>query len=354
MATAAERAESREMEEKLSYPWEKHFSEEHGMFYYFNVLNGESSWQKPTEAEVDSSVEETQQQPVHGANYHEYRLEEDYFVEIREGLEGGDDTSDNWAQTEPESPQYYGAVNSEDQEHETDSVVSETLSYSTNKTSSTSMGVYERSAQMMMAKKEREEAMRLKLEQQKLQGIQSVPTINKKSKSLSRNVDDMLAWEQKRKQKLAMKQMELEALELESLTGKPMVTKTAERLARQWQEQDDGISDTTSVVSGVTGISAYTNRTHSVQDRLLYYDEQRKAKLQRLKEEQAVAIRAAANPKVAPHSANLQRPGDVADRLYNLAHQKQEENVYVSNVQHDEHGNRLFQVRLVVRLQLDI
>jgi len=190
---------------------------------------------------------------------------------------------------------------------------------------------------MMQMRKEKEDAMRKKIDEDALRDLRPTPSINKKSQSLNRSVNDMFEWEQSRKDKLERRVFEIQQEEDAAITGIPVVTKTADRIARKLRE------------SNSTSGEQFSGNV--VEVRLLQYDEKKKLKLQRMIEHQSNEIkRKASTSHIAPHSASLPRSGDVADRLYNIASVQQrerEELVEAASLRpsYDEStGQRLFQV----------
>jgi hypothetical protein len=89
---------------------------------------------------------------------------------------------------------------------------------------------------MLQLKKEKTDAIRFKLEEQAVQNLQSTPAINKKSKSINRTVDDMLAWEAERKAKLEVLALEAKLQEDAAITGRPVVTAMSRRIPSCHQE----------------------------------------------------------------------------------------------------------------------
>ena len=75
--------------------------------------------------------------------------------------------------------------------------------------------------------------------------------------------------------------------------------------------------------------------------------------LQMMDEKESEVKRQASTSYVAPHSASLQRSGDVADRLYHLASVQQKERIERTEVANNLYaydsttGEKLFQVRYI-------
>lgn len=186
---------------------------------------------------------------------------------------------------------------------------------------------------MLQIKKEKEDALRAKFEEASQEEIKLAPEINKKSKAMSRSVNDMFSWNDARKAKLEARIIETQQEESAAITGRPVVTKYAQKL-----RSSDGVS------SSSTGAVP-------IEERLLDYEERKKLKLQQMIEQkQSEMKRQASTSFLAPHSASVQRSGDVADRLYNLASVQQRERQELTTMAHAHYafdestGQRLFQV----------
>ena len=96
--------------------------------------------------------------------------------------------------------------------------------------------IAERSVQQIQARKEREDSYREYLERKSLEEIKSKPVTTNKSKLLQRDVNDMLSWEENRKAKIAQRQQEASQEISAQNTGRPKLTKVAEKLAQNHQQ----------------------------------------------------------------------------------------------------------------------
>lgn len=227
-----------------SSPWILHFDDENQAHYYFNAQTGECKW-----AEV------TQSNPTEHSEYYP---------------EGGDTA-----------------------EYDFDEIDGESVS---NMSRISTMSVVERSEQMLAHKREKQEALRYQLQQRELEGLRSGPEINQRSKQLNRKVDDIFAWEDKRKAKLEMLAAQVRMEEDSQITGRPHL------YAPMISSGASVCSSFNSVISTGSGSEGL-----SVEERLLAYEEKRKLKLQQTIAHEQNEARKAATPTLAPHSANLNR-----------------------------------------------
>jgi hypothetical protein len=215
-----------EREHGLPYPWQVGFDEDVQSYYYYNPETGETEWASGQEPSSASN----------GADY----LEE---------LDSN------------------GSV--------------------ANASRTSSLSVVDRSNQMLASKKERETALRQQLSRQQQAEMRDAPQINARSRRLNRNVEDMFAWEEHRRQKmdaLAQKRMEEESAHN---TGRPKLYPTSNA----------------SVVSTGSGGSGGL----PVEERLLAYEEKRRLKLQAARAQGVHEANRSAIPTISPHSANLAR-----------------------------------------------
>eukprot|EP01034_Spumella_vulgaris_P021667 gene21667-27708_t len=202
---------------------------------------------------------------------------------------------------------------------------------------------------MLHNKHVKEEAIRQRLEEKRQKEQQAGPTITRTGMSVQRSVGDMLAWEETRRAKLQSLAAERRKLEDAEMTGRPVLTKAAERVSQKWKDQEPHGAE--GVPSDAPSSRPQT-QSKPVEERLLEYEEMRRAKLQHAVQQQEDNIRRMAVPVVAPHSTTLERTGDVVDRLYGLAtaqhHARETQEAYVTHtMQHDrETGQKLFQPRL--------
>ena len=163
--------------------WEEHFSEEYQIPYYFNPQTGESSWEVPA----------------------------DYLKIVEAPL--------NTVSSESEGQKSQSAVlQIRDKQHHQQQPT-----------------IADRSIQQIQARKEREDSYREYLDRKRLQEVKSKPEITSKSKNLQRDVHDMFSWEESRKIKLAQRQQEVSEEILAQNTGRPKVTKVAQKLAQNQQ-----------------------------------------------------------------------------------------------------------------------
>jgi hypothetical protein len=267
-----------------------------------------------------------------------------------------------------------------------------------------SLSVLDRSSIMLQSK----QTKILKIQQEKLQkemeDLNIQPQINKKSKVLipqRRTVEDMMKWENERKQRLQSQITARNQQETKEVTGKPMISKKAEELSRRWEQEqqeaeeevepyfdqpesreerereDDG-STSYQRGSGGRSVKSTASSNSNVVNRLYEFEERKRLKLQRIKEEEEWKARHLSIPKIAPHSTKIlqQRQQDyyyggggfsgenasfssptsaasatIYDRLaYQQQREREEESAFPSfsatsaALQHDEHtGQRLFE-----------
>lgn len=171
--------------------WEEHFSEEYQIPYYFNPQTGESSWEVP--ADFQSGDETTIDIATLAESIH---LEQHGFQRLKTTV-----------------------VNSRDKQQQQQQPT-----------------IAERSVQQIQARKEREDSYREYLERKSLEEIKSKPVTTNKSKLLQRDVNDMLSWEENRKAKIAQRQQEASQEISAQNTGRPKLTKVAEKLAQNHQQ----------------------------------------------------------------------------------------------------------------------
>ena len=228
----------------LPYPWQCLFDDEYQAYYYFNPLTNEQQW-----ADINEDMQGNQVKHTHNHNEYEY-------------------------------PDF-----NEDGSTYLDELDGESIS-NMSRTSS----VFERSTQMLASKKEREEALRLELQQREESELRAGPEINKRSKQMNRNVDDMFTWEEKRKQKMELLAQQRRAEEASQNTGKPIL-------------YSHKSSSNASVCTTGSGDSS----SIPVEERLLAYEEKRRLKLQQTIAQEKSDARKASIPTIAPHSMNLNR-----------------------------------------------
>ena len=109
----------------------------------------------------------------------------------------------------------------------------------------------------MANKRDKQEALRMQLLQREEEELRN-PEINKRSKQLNRNVEDMFAWEEQRKARMEALAAQQRAAENAQITGKP-----------------------TLYASSNASVSSHNSADGlPVEARLLAYEEKRKLKLQ--------------------------------------------------------------------------
>lgn len=219
------------------------------------------------------------------------------------------------------------------------------------------LSVVERSNLMLQYKQEKIESLRREQERQERDSMKQQPTITNKSKQKQRSVEDMLQWEKERQAKLQARAQMIDEQHRTEQTGRPQVTKLANKLAQRWREDEEdatlGNYDAQSVATSIA--------SKSVQERLYEYEDRKKMKLQMMIDRQNYEARMNAKPKLVSRSANYVRggqsvaseEGSVSERLYALA-ELRKVNPMPSMIngskpiQHDETtGQRLFEVRHV-------
>lgn len=126
------------------------------------------------------------------------------------------------------------------------------------------------------------------------------PKINQKSQRLDRNVDMYFAWEARKKLRVQQQQEQQKAAEVAEVKSVPTISRNSARIVKQMK------------------------RATRIEEQLLTHGQIKSAKKlqeQALAEEQ---LRNKRTPRISVHSAALERPGNVCDRLYMLAQEKQE------------------------------
>jgi hypothetical protein len=215
-----------EREDDLPYPWQVGFDEDVQSYYYYNPETGDAAWAPGQEPPSVSS----------GA---------DYLEEL--------DSNSSVA----------------------------------NASRISSLSVVDRSNQMLASKKEREIALRQQLSLKQQAEMRDVPQINARSRRLNRNVEDMFAWEEHRKQKM------------EALAQQRMTEESAQNTGRPKLYSSSNASVVSTGSGGSGGLP--------VEERLLAYEEKRRLKLQATRAQEVYEAKRSAIPTISPHSANLAR-----------------------------------------------
>lgn len=254
--------------EDVPHPWRLQFDDEYQAHYYYNPQTGESRW-----AEVDN--------------------DRDLHV--------------GYCAVEHGSGQYT------EEEYDFDEIDGNSVS---NLSRMSTMSVVERSAQMLAQKKEKQEALRQQLEQRELEAIRSGPEINQRSKQLIRNVDDIFAWEQRRKSKMEALAAQVRAEEDARITGRPHLYVP--------------MSGSGASVCSASSAHSADSDNQPVEARLLAYEEKRKLKLQQAIAHEKNEARKAATPMLAPHSANLVRRREAQQSSNSCVADSQTDSVYSS------------------------
>jgi hypothetical protein len=238
----------------------------------------------------------------------------------------------------------------------------------------TGLNVLDRSKITVQAKQSKINSFRQSKEREQLMSIKSNPETTKRAQQLDRSVHDMIHWEEERKAKLERKKQEILNKEESEMTGRPLVTKYAEKVSKKWKDADDHIA---AISSDNQSVSVTSTSTKSVQERLWLYEEKKQLKLQKLQLEKQEALRTAATPKISAMAqklatksrdfddldTNMTSDTHVSQRLYALAQLKQQaNNGYLENadnllagrlIQHDPMtGQRLFEVSTFIRTRL--
>eukprot|EP00658_Telonema_sp_P-2_P008001 TRINITY_DN12993_c0_g1_i2.p1 TRINITY_DN12993_c0_g1~~TRINITY_DN12993_c0_g1_i2.p1 ORF type:complete len:499 (-),score=173.17 TRINITY_DN12993_c0_g1_i2:160-1656(-) len=140
-------------------------------------------------------------------------------------------------------------------------------------------------------------------EQQHREAVESEalgqPTINQKSQRLDRNVDMYFAWEARKKLRLQQQQEKQKRDEMAEVKSAPTISRNSARIVKQM------------------------NRASRIEEQLLTQGQLKSAKKKQEAELEEQMQRNKRTPKISVHSAALERPGNVCDRLYLLAQQKQ-------------------------------
>lgn len=193
------------------------------------------------------------------------------------------------------------------------------------------LSVVDRSNLMMELKKSKIAKLQQEMLLKEQAVLQTHPNITKKSTLLNRSVEDMLAWEENRKQRLIRQAEEKVQQESAEITGKPIITKRAEQLSRR--KTDDNYE-------------AQFNDPNVVR-RLHHYEERKQIKIQRIREEEELQARKQAVPKITSYSRELSRKDRAHDDRFNALSRLQlrtEEFLEASRLEtHDEFtGQKLF------------
>eukprot|EP01029_Cantina_marsupialis_P007252 TRINITY_DN17_c0_g1_i1.p1 TRINITY_DN17_c0_g1~~TRINITY_DN17_c0_g1_i1.p1 ORF type:complete len:776 (+),score=206.40 TRINITY_DN17_c0_g1_i1:52-2379(+) len=168
-------------------------------------------------------------------------------------------------------------------------------------------GIQDRSAALQREKEERLVQMRKQLEEKETAELKT-PTINRKSKKMSRSVNMMMSWDKERSRKLEeARKLQKEREEKEC---KPVfsVNRQSEKILRRKR-----------MISGNTSIppTPAPERLHKdAMSRL----EKNKQKAEQVNQQALQQMK----PRLAPHSRTLERPGSATDRLYRSAQVKRE------------------------------
>lgn len=331
-------------------PWERHLSEDDEQFYYYNPETGECLWE--TDLLEFLADEEFQNANEDNANDSggEYSNGEDVG---REAVDYDDFDGDHVDQRD----ERYDLIDDEDAppppppDEDIDgldlmalanmNVASSQASTSVyNGISHSSLSVVDRSKLTMRAKQQKINSLQQSREREQLRAQTAIPVTTRKAQSMQRSVEDMLQWEEERRQRLHRTKATLRAQEEAEVTGRPMLTKKAEEVSKRWREGNG--DDSQSLADGQASI---VSSARSVQDRLYEYEERKKEKMERLQAERDAAIRSSAIPKINPMSNKiLERKGGnyyggeaasvagtslggeshVSERLYALAQLKQQ------------------------------
>lgn len=230
---------------EVPQPWEKHFDDEYQAYYYFNPVTQETRW-----ADVNGQLpyipEEGNQSNPNQYN-EEYEQDDPYELDEEYNLDelDGDASISNMSRL-------------------------------------SQLSVIERSEFHMANKRDKQEALRMQLLQREEEELRN-PEINKRSKQLNRNVEDMFAWEEQRKARMEALAAQQRAAENAQITGKP-----------------------TLYASSNASVSSHNSADGlPVEARLLAYEEKRKLKLQQTIAYEKNEARRSAIPTIAPHSAQL-------------------------------------------------
>ncbi|RYG61367.1 hypothetical protein EON64_18615 [archaeon] len=147
------------------------------------------------------------------------------------------------------------------------------------------------------------------------------------SAEVSRSVEDMLAWEQERLQKLAIKAHEKARRESAEVTGKPKITKKAQVLTQKMKaEMTTEEDDLDALSNDYLSVMAHSVGSKSVGERLYEYDEVQRLKKAHLRSVLEEEARQAAKPQLNLVSQELAGRRDrevVHERLYNQFEQRQ-------------------------------
>lgn len=332
-------------------PWERHLSEDDEQFYYYNPETGECLWETDLlEFLADDEFQNSNaDDDANGSG--EYSNGEDVGQEAV-------DYDDYDGHVEPRDERY-DPIDDEDAppppppDEDIDgldlmalanmNVAGSQASTSVyNGISDSSLSVVERSKLTMRAKQQKINSLQQSREREQLRAQTAIPVTTRKAQSMQRSVEDMLQWEEERRQRLHRTKATLRAQEDAEVTGRPTLTKKAEEVSKRWREGghgDDGQS------LAADGQASVVSSARSVQDRLYEYDERKKEKLERIQAERDAAIRSSAIPRINPMSNKiLERKGGsyyggeaasvagtslggeshVSERLYALAQLKQQ------------------------------
>jgi hypothetical protein len=192
-----------------------------------------------------------------------------------------------------------------------------------------------------------------KIQQEKLmkeaENLKLNPEITKKSKSMTRSINDMIEWETKRKLKLQQQVEKMERQQAQQLKAKPTITQKAQQMYKDSDLSFDGtVND-----NYEAGSLSFSVASKPVVDRLMEYEERKNAKIMRLRQEEMLRAKLEAVPRLAPHSSRLIRKDNqqdarsVGERLYEQAQSRGHDEFFSAGklASHDENtGQRLFEV----------
>lgn len=336
----------------LPPPWERHFSEEDEQYYYFHPETEQCLWETDLlEFLHEEGLMESEGTYVEGNEYEDEGVERALFQDEAAVEEDDFDGFDLQSLANMDM----------DNGTDTGSVYAGI--------SSSELNVVERSRLTQQAKQLKINSLRQSKEREELMSI-SKPTTTKKAQGMQRSVEDMIQWDEQRRARIHRSKQAIRSQEDAENTGRPVLSKLAEQLARrrQLEESSDLGSVAVESTDGQTVVSGVSFGGRSVQDRLYEYEERKKEKLQRLQAAKETAIRQAAVPKIAPMSNRIlarkyggSGGGDgnsvnetstsaeshVSERLYALAQIRSTTRFLPSGhlTQHDElTGQRLFEV----------
>jgi hypothetical protein len=312
-----------EQEGIMPPPWERYYSEEDEQFYYFHPETEQCLWENDLfemlgeEGFLDDGNEESDNEEDDNIDDSEEQEEEPppppppptsypYLASAGSILQNDQD------EQEEESLDLLALANM-DIMHSADTppippqaqlISSRDIYQSIN---DPTLSVVDRSNITMQAKQQKIFQTQQSQLQSQAQSLTGIPVTSKKAQSMpKRSVEDMMEWEEARRQRLHRTKALLRAQAEAEVTGKPTLTKKAQEVSKKWQSTQQQLSSSLEgAEDGQSVNSSSTTGTRSVADRLWDYEERKKEKLERMQQAKDQALRQSAIPRIAPKSNKI-------------------------------------------------